>query len=144
MHFFNKRLRHKCFPCFAKFSRIVFCKTLVSSCLWSTFEKFVFVVIFRCGFVSLQRTYIYLFFVIWKVIEHYESETLASYLVRCCFSIPPENIRKPKGFLMFSVERFSDAFRGYRKATPGCNVLNSNDYTFNSNSSSGFLKLQKG
>ena len=34
----------------------------------------------------------------------------------CCFSIPPENIRKPKGFLMFS--------GGIEKATLGCNGLN--------------------
>ena len=34
----------------------------------------------------------------------------------CCFSIPPENIRKPKGFLMFS--------EGIEKATLGCNGLN--------------------
>ena len=35
--------------------------------------------------------------------------------VQCCFSIPPENIRKPEGF--------SDVFRGFRKAIPGYNGL---------------------
>ena len=34
---------------------------------------------------------------------------------RCCLSIPPENIRKPLGFLMFS---------GSIDTTPGCNGLN--------------------
>ena len=33
---------------------------------------------------------------------------------RCCFSIPPENIRVPLDF---------DVFRGYRKVTPDCNGL---------------------
>ena len=33
----------------------------------------------------------------------------------------PENIRKPKGFLMFSGG--IDVLMGYRYTTPGCNVL---------------------
>ena len=36
----------------------------------------------------------------------------------CCFSIPPENIRKPKGFLMFS--------GGIGKQHRGCNGLRKN------------------
>ena len=45
---------------------------------------------------------------------------------KCCFSIPPKNIGKPKGF--------SDVFRGYRKATPGCDELSrqKNHFTFDS------------
>ena len=29
-------------------------------------------------------------------------EGITGIAARCCFSIPPENIRKPKGFFMFS------------------------------------------
>ena len=34
--------------------------------------------------------------------------------VRCCFPIPPENIRKPLGFLMFSggIEKHDRAIMG--------------------------------
>ena len=40
--------------------------------------------------------------------------TLQPITAQCCFSISPENIRKPK------------VFGGYRKATRGCNGLNTN------------------
>ena len=35
--------------------------------------------------------------------------------VRCCFSVPPENIGKPKGFLMFSggIEKQHGDVMGY-------------------------------
>ena len=32
----------------------------------------------------------------------YLKRVLQSITARCCFSIPPENISKPKGFLMLS------------------------------------------
>ena len=34
--------------------------------------------------------------------DHNLTVQTSSITTRCCFSTPPENIRKPKGFLMFS------------------------------------------
>ena len=73
-----------------------------------------------CNFLKHGFTNIFVFCLISFAANHSFNPILMIFFLNplqplCCFSIPPENIRKPLGFLMFS--------GGIEKQHRGCNGL---------------------